>query len=150
VTTYYNLINASKLPHPTDYEIYLSLHSMSRILAISFLVLYINSNTEFHEMLRLPILLEHYSQHKQKVSDISFWDFLVMHYKTDVTHDSDDNQLPFKDPAHSFTAPTLALPIHKIVLKETVVLTKSDHFYAYSETFIASHLSDIFQPPRII
>jgi len=122
---------------------------VSRIFAISLLVLYINSNTEFHEMLRLPILFEHYSQHKQQVSDISFWDFLVMHYQSDVSHDSDDNQLPFKDPAHSFTASTLALPIHKIVLKETVLLTKSDHSCAYAETFIASHLSDIFQPPKI-
>jgi hypothetical protein len=100
-------------------------------------------------MLRLPILLEHYSQHKQKVSDISFWDFLVMHYKSNVAHDSDDNQLPFKDPGHSFTAPTLALLIHKMVLKETVILTKTDYSFTYSETFIASHLSDIFQPPRI-
>ena len=123
---------------------------MSRLFAISLLVLYINSNTEFHEMLRLPILLEHYRQHQQQVSDISFWDFLVMHYQSDVAHDADDNQLPFKDPGHSFTATTLALPIHKIVLKETVLLTKSDHRCAYRETFIASHLSDIFQPPRIL
>ena len=100
-------------------------------------------------MLRMPILLEHYSEHKQKVSDISFWDFLVMHYKTDVSHDSDDNQLPFKDPGHSFTASTLALPIHKMVLKETITLTKIDYSFSYSETFIASHLSKIFQPPRI-
>ncbi|HLZ16345.1 MAG TPA: hypothetical protein VKQ08_04870 [Cyclobacteriaceae bacterium] len=122
---------------------------MSRMLAISFLLLYINSNTEVHEMLRLPILLEHFSQHKKLVSDISFWDFLVMHYESDVNHDSDDNQLPFKDPGHSFTAPTLALPIHKMVLKETVVLAEVDHSFFYHETFIASHLSDIFQPPRI-
>ena len=100
-------------------------------------------------MLRLPILLEHYSQHKQKVRDISFWEFLVMHYKSDVSHDADDNQLPFKDPGHSFTAPTLALPIHKMVLKETLSLTKTKHTCTYSETFIASHLSDIFQPPRL-
>ena len=121
---------------------------MSRLLAISFLVLYINSNTEFHEMLRLPILLEHYSEHKQKVSDISFWDFLVMHYKSDVSHDADDNQLPFKDPAHSFTAPTLAIPIHKIMLSDTQLIAEVSHVSSYQETFIASHLSDIFQPPR--
>ena|SRR5258708_7542867 len=132
-----------------EYENSLSLRPVSRLLALSFLLLYINSNTEFHEMLRLPILLEHYNQHKQLASDISFWDFLVMHYKSDVSHDSDDNQLPFKDPGHSFTASTLALPIHKIVLKETTTLTQSDHSYGYSETFIASHLSDIFQPPKI-
>jgi len=123
---------------------------VSRLLAISFLILYINSNTEFHEMLRLPILLEHYSQHKKQVSDISFWDFLVMHYKSDVSHDSDDNQLPFKDPGHSFTASTLALPIHKIVLKETMLLSEPVHSFAYSETFMASHLSDIFQPPKAL
>jgi len=98
-------------------------------------------------MLRFPILLEHYSQHKQLVSDISFWDFLVMHYESNVSHDSDDNQLPFKD--HSFTAPTLALPIHKIILKETITASKVGHSCSYSETFIASHLSDIFQPPKI-
>ncbi len=71
-----------------------------------------------------------------------------MHYKSNVSHDSDDNQLPFKDPGHSFTAPTLAIPIHKIVLKETVLITKVTHLSSYSETFISSHLSDIFQPPR--
>ena len=122
---------------------------MNRLLAISFLFLYINSNTEFHEMLRMPILFEHFSEHKQKVSDISFWDFLVMHYKSDVSHDADDNQLPFKDPGHSFTAPTLAVTTNKMVLQETVLLTKTNHTFTYSETFIASHLSDIFQPPRI-
>jgi hypothetical protein len=99
-------------------------------------------------MLRLPILLEHYSQHKSQVSDISFWEFLVMHYKSDVAHDADDNQLPFKDPGHSFTASTLALPQHKIVLREALTITKQVHSYSYSETFIASHLSDIFQPPK--
>ncbi len=134
---------------PIDNEICLSLHPVIRILAIPFLALYLNSNTEFHEILRLPILLEHYSQHKLKVRDISFWDFLVMHYKTDVSHDSDDNQLPFKDPTHSFTATTLALPSHKIALRDAMALAKSDYCYSYSKWFIASHLSDIFQPPRI-
>lgn len=122
---------------------------MKRILAISFLIVYINSNTEFHEMLRLPILVEHFTEHKKTNGDISFWDFLVMHYKTNVTHDSHDNELPFKDPAHSFTSPTLALIIHKMVLSETEIISEVNHTPTYCETFIASHLSDIFQPPRL-
>ncbi len=122
---------------------------VKRILALSLLILYINSNTEFHELLRTPVLIDHYNQHKLLVKDISFWDFLVMHYKTGAAHDADDNHLPFKDPGHSFTAATLALPIYKIVLKETVVLVEPDHSYPYTETFIASHLSKIFQPPRL-
>ena len=99
-------------------------------------------------MLRLPILFEHFSQHKKLTGDISFWEFLKMHYKSDVPHDSDDNELPFKDAGHSFTAPTLALPIHKIVLKETIAVVKHSHSFVYRETFFGSHLSDIFQPPR--
>ena len=123
---------------------------VKRVLALSLLILYINSNTEFHELLRTPVLIDHYNQHKLLAKDISFWDFLVMHYKTDVAHDADDNQLPFKDPAHSFTASTLALPLYKIILKETVALAETANPSPYTETFIASHLSKIFQPPKLV
>jgi hypothetical protein len=94
-------------------------------------------------------LVEHFTEHKKLVGDISFWQFLVMHYNTNVSHDADDNKLPFKDPAHSFTAPTLAVPIHKIILNEAQLISEVLHTYSYQETFIASHLSDIFQPPRV-
>ena len=122
---------------------------LKRLLAISLLVLYVNSNTELHEMIRLPLLIEHFTEHKKLVGDISFWEFLVMHYNTNTSHDADDNRLPFKDPAHSFSATTLAVPIHRIILNETVSISEVSHLSFYSETFVASHLSDIFQPPRI-
>lgn len=123
---------------------------MKRLLAISLLALYINSNTELHELMRLPLLVEHFTEHKKMVGDISFWEFLAMHYNTNVAHDADDNQLPFKDPAHSFTSPTLAIPIHKIILSDAQVISEVSHVSSYKATFIASHLSDIFQPPRIV
>jgi hypothetical protein len=122
---------------------------LKRFIAIGLLLLYVNSNTELHEMMRVPVLFEHYSHHKQLVSDISFWEFLAMHYKTDVSHDADDNELPFKDPAHSFTASVIALPVIKLELIETKRITLVTHSVIYQETFIASHLSDIFQPPRL-
>jgi hypothetical protein len=96
----------------------------------------------------MPLLIDHYHQHKKLVKEISFWEFLVMHYKTDVAHDSDDNQLPFKDAAHSFTASILALPIPKIILQEKEPISRVVHLSSYSESFISSHLSKIFQPPR--
>ena len=122
---------------------------MKRLLAISVILLYVNSNTEFHEVFRLPLLVEHFTEHKKLVGDISFWEFLVMHYKTNASHDADDSRLPFKDPAHSFTASTLAIPIHKIILRDTPIIAEVSHISSYKESFIASHLSDIFQPPRL-
>lgn len=121
---------------------------MKQLLTISLLVLYINSYTEFHEILRLPLLVQHYKEHKLLVEDLSFWEFLVMHYKTDVAHDDQDNTLPFKDKAHSCTVQALSLPFQKIVLRETTPLTEVHHSSIYYEVFIAMHLSDIFQPPR--
>jgi len=121
---------------------------LKRFLALSLLVLYINSYTELHEALRLPVLLQHYAEHKQQVKDMSFWEFLVMHYQTDVSHDSQDNRLPFKDRGHSYTAPVMALPFQKIALKEFTPMTEISHSSAYTEAHIASPLRDIFQPPR--
>lgn len=121
---------------------------LKRFFAISLLVLYINSYTEFHEALRIPILLEHYSEHRQLVNDLSFLEFLTMHYKSDASHDDQDNRLPFKDTHHTFTVPSIVLPIQKIVLEETIALTNITHSSTYREANIASHLSDIFQPPR--
>jgi hypothetical protein len=111
-------------------------------------VLYINSHTEFHEVLRLPLLIQHYKEHRLLVEDLSVWEFLVMHYKTDVAHDDQDNHLPFKDKAHSFSAPALTLPLQKMVLRETTPLTEIHHSSKYKEVFVALHLADIFQPPR--
>ncbi len=122
---------------------------MKRLLALSLVILYINSNTEFHELLRMPVLIDHYQQHKQLVKDISFWDFLVMHYKTNVAHDADDNQLPFKDPAHSFTSSILALPLPKIILQENEPAMQVAPTYFYCEPFFSSPLNKIFQPPRL-
>ncbi|HCW09264.1 MAG TPA: hypothetical protein DGG95_18055 [Cytophagales bacterium] len=121
---------------------------MKKLLAISLVLLYINSNTELHEILRLPVLIEHFSEHKKLVGDISLWEFLVMHYNTNDSHDADDSRLPFKDPGHSFTASTLAIPIPKIVLNETELIVKVSHVFCYDKTFISSHLSKIFQPPK--
>ena len=97
----------------------------------------------------MPVLFEHYAEHRQLVNELSFWEFLVMHYKTDVTHDEHDNQLPFKVPGHSCTFVTHAIPTHKILLKEITVLSKVNHLDVYQEAHFESRLQDIFQPPKI-
>ncbi|MFM9837891.1 MAG: hypothetical protein ACKVOQ_06480 [Cyclobacteriaceae bacterium] len=133
---------------PSDnYFLYLY-NSLKRLLSISLLALYLNSFTEVHEILRLPILFEHYAEHKEQVNDMSFVEFLAMHYKTDVAHDDHDNQLPFKVPGHSFAVQAFALPIQKIIVFETTPLATVSHSFQYTEVSFSSHLEAIFQPPR--
>ncbi|MFM8914234.1 MAG: hypothetical protein ACKOE6_15165 [Flammeovirgaceae bacterium] len=122
---------------------------MKRIIASLFLITYLCSTTEFHEALRLPLLFEHYAEHKSKVSDLTFFEFLAMHYKTDVAHDDHDNQLPFKVPGHEFTASVVAIPITKVTLKENNSPTQVRHLSVYREAHFESQLTEIFQPPKI-
>ncbi|WP_157278683.1 hypothetical protein [Olivibacter sitiensis] len=56
-------------------------------------------NTAFCQLFKLPILFEHYKEHKSKDDRIGFVDFLSMHYWGDDLDDDDDDrdmQLPFK------------------------------------------------------
>jgi len=122
---------------------------LKRIAAIGLLFFYLISFTEFSEVLRLPLLVEHYTEHRSKVNDLSFWEFLVMHYETDVAHDDTDMSLPFKGCDHSFSAQTVVLPVQKIALTESSTKeTLSYHsFYLLHEPQLLA--GDIFQPPKL-
>jgi hypothetical protein len=122
---------------------------VKRFLAISFLSLYLNSYTEVHEIFRLPILLEHFTEHKTLVADLTFWDFIKMHYESDVNHDTTDDELPFKVPGHSFTAISIVLLPLKINLTEAVPSALLSYTFDYKESFFSSSLQAIFQPPKL-
>ena len=64
---------------------------MKQKLIIALLSLYLIASTEFHQVLRLPLLVEHYVEHHELVKDMTFWEFLVMHYESDVAHDDQDS-----------------------------------------------------------
>jgi len=53
---------------------------MRKIGVIFFLLIYLFSSTELAELLRLDVLFEHYDEHKDESSQISFSNFLYMHY----------------------------------------------------------------------
>lgn len=121
---------------------------MRRLLSIGFLLLYLGSFTELHQVMRLPLLVEHFVEHQSLVPQMSFLEFLVMHYKTDVPHDATDMSLPFKDCSHSVVTPTSVLPEQKIALSEQPALNTQTFSSFYFSFLPASHLSEIFQPPK--
>ncbi|MBL7848132.1 MAG: hypothetical protein JNL40_11730 [Cyclobacteriaceae bacterium] len=121
---------------------------MRRLAAIFMLVLHLGLFTEMDELFSLPLLVEHYLEHRSKVPEMSFFDFLAMHYKTDVAHDSTDMKLPFKDCGNSFASPTFTSPEQKLSLT-TFSLAQVPVFGSTYIAFIpSSGLEEIFQPPR--
>jgi len=122
---------------------------MLRLAAIGLFLIYLISFTEFREVLRIPLLVQHYVEHKGQVAEMSFVEFLAMHYSTDVAHDDRDNRLPFKDCSHSFISQLIVLPIQKISLADRaeVIIPAYQFFYLLHEPKLLA--ADIFQPPKI-
>lgn len=102
-----------------------------------------------HEVFRLPILFEHFTEHKTLVGDLTFWDFIKMHYESDVDHDTTDDELPFKVPGHSFAAISLVLLPLKLNLVDATPTALLSYTFDYKESFFSSSLQAIFQPPKL-
>jgi hypothetical protein len=121
---------------------------MRRSVAIGLLVLHLGLFTEMKELMRLPILVEHYLEHRELVPEMSFLQFLAMHYKTDVPHDATDMKLPFKECSQSCACPTFMTPDQRLPVDG--VVTESPKYSIEYVSFIPSSGPDeIFQPPRV-
>jgi hypothetical protein len=130
---------------------------MRKVGVIFFLSIYLFSSTELSELLKIDFLIEHFAEHKEKSNQITFSDFLYMHY---VDHgiengDSDkDSNLPFHSNSHSemvnFILPII-IPVNHYSISFVQVFKKDEKksFYDVHESMTSSFLSAIWQPPQI-
>jgi hypothetical protein len=124
---------------------------MRRASAISLLLLYFLVNTELRELMRLPILFEHFSEHKQRNNHITFSDFIVLHYFSGHLKDADferDQQLPFKGIHCEELSAPVVLPVGSFEeLSEISYATLNVGIYL--SRFHSSLLQfKIWQPPK--
>ncbi len=130
---------------------------MRKIGVIFFLLIYLFSSTELSELLKIDVLFEHYAEHKVESSQISFSNFLYMHY---IDHGSDngdkdkDSELPFHSNSHNelvnFIVPTI-IPVNHYSISFVPVFKKDEKksFYDVHDSMTSSFLSAIWQPPQI-
>ncbi|MCG2612055.1 hypothetical protein LZZ90_11100 [Flavobacterium sp. SM15] len=126
---------------------------MKKSVAIALLSLYLLGTTQLRELLKIPVLIEHFTEHRKQNPIINFWDFLCEHY-ADYNHsDKDydrDMQLPFKTLTHSASDlaffPTIdfecELPVKKIPADNRQNLVYAGFIYT------STYLSSIWQPPK--
>ena len=76
---------------------------VKKIIAISFLFIFLCANTEIGQLLKIPNLIEHYFEHHdhKEEHNMSFLEFVKSHYNANHKHSDtdkhDDHQnLPFK------------------------------------------------------
>lgn len=127
---------------------------MRRLLAILFLFTFLNANTAFGEVLKLPMLVQHYIEHTQEDNNTSLFNFLVQHYTGDINHhhQSDHNhhdKLPFKTTDGHFSSIVSIVSPPFFVITHKTVVTADLKLPAYNQqNYSNAYLSTIWQPPR--
>jgi hypothetical protein len=126
---------------------------LKKFAAILFLSIYLISTTELHQLAKLPLLLEHFGEHKEQNNQLTFLEFLTIHYSGETNKDADyekDMQLPFKSHdgcVTTFIAAYIAPSLSSFVLKE--FSEKITSFPSFEDCFLSSnYLSNIWQPPK--
>lgn len=130
--------------------------TLKKALYILFLGFYALFCTGLQDLTKLPVLFEHYFEHKSLDSNITFINYLEHHYN-DIPHtDNDedrDSQLPFKTHelfAASLISPALP-PSFEIIPKKAYqilpaqkILINNDHIPN------PAFAGKIWQPPKTI
>lgn len=128
---------------------------MKKLIAIVLVSAYLISTTELYQVLKLPLLAQHFNEHKSLNTGTTFWDFLVMHYTNNdikyADHDQ-DMRLPFKSSEGSVNTISLSF-IHYSVFQELnkpIIIDLREYNILENIRFNSTYLSNIWQPPKIV
>lgn len=126
---------------------------MLKRIALLLLCCYLFSSTELSQFLKVPELIGHYLEHKEKQKDLSLWGFFCIHYFNGDVHDADydkDMKLPFK------TCAALGHGENPVRLEARQIVVPVDpgiellhlklFYYKFPETAIPG--GGIWQPPK--
>lgn len=120
-------------------------------MSILLLSLYLVSTTELNQLLKLPILIEHYNEHHKLNPDMTVLAFFKAHYDhpaKDADHNT-DRKLPFI--MHSTISMVFTInTIFNFVMTESHYKYDNVHkFPSFDENFfVKGYLHSIWQPPR--
>lgn len=115
--------------------------------------LYILGATEAYQLLKMPHLFEHYATHQKINKNISFSEFIDMHYFSVQTYDNDyqqDMQLPFKTSNRTISLLNfISLFAPKPFFLKPIEFSNVTNFIVFNdEKRRFNRLDTIFQPPR--
>lgn len=121
------------------------------MISIGLLLILMLNNTEFHQLMKLPVLVNHYFDHKQLNHSLSFVDFIFIHYSDDLeSNDQTHHELPFK--SHECQHMTSLVLVCEFPSYTPLKIANGPLVLAtYQESIYASNsLGAIWQPPQII
>jgi len=128
------------------------LSGVKRFGGILFIVVHLFTFAEFQNLLKLPVLFEHFSEHKKDDAEMDFWSFIKLHYFEPLTVDKDyekDRQLPFQSTNPLLITSVSLCECQTFVLEISPLEEVDNIFYQFNDNTKPQFSAfDIFQPPR--
>lgn len=125
---------------------------MNKKAAYIFLAIYLLGATELSQLLKIPLLIEHYTEHKLDNGNLSLLSFMYMHYvgdDGDTTDEQKDQNLPFKS-AHFQMQNTVVFAVFKYELPKIFInMNRSVWPVMQSNSLSSIALGSLFRPPRV-
>ncbi len=125
---------------------------MNKKAAYIFLAIYLLGATELSQLLKIPLLIEHYTEHKLDNGNLSLLSFMYMHYvgdDGDTTDEQKDQNLPFKS-AHFQMQNTVVFSVLKYELPKIFVNTNRSVWPVMQSNSLSTiALGSLFRPPRV-
>lgn len=123
---------------------------MKQTAALFFLLIYLSAATELHQLVRLPVFIEHFKEHKSLNGSLGLLDFIALHYFNSEHTDAEAHQeLPFN------SNDCLAVSLSLVILPDSSSEPPANVVCAikapilYSDLAFASRIHfSIWQPPR--
>ena len=124
---------------------------MKKCLAVILLSLYLCATTELYQFLKIPILVEHYFEHKSENPEMTVFAFLKMHYDNPVK-DADwqtDQKLPFITHHEHSIIVFILNPLFSLEINENQQPILSRKIIAYNDAVLDSDIINaVWQPPK--
>lgn len=127
---------------------------MKRLLAIFSLLTFLHAHMAFGEVLKLPMLVQHYLEHIDEDKDITVFQFFVQHYTEGIDHNHQENhnhhdKLPFKTTdGHFSSVVSMVSPPFVMVSHHTVAAAALRMPAYHQQDYSNAYLNSIWQPPR--
>ncbi len=109
------------------------------------------SFSELPQILKVPILVQHFMEHRSIDPGTTFWAFIREHYQGKFELDEDyqrDNQLPFRTVNIVSNAVVIFDPPHVIEVPVSLPPVKQEFPLVNDNNNPITSPQDIFQPPR--
>jgi hypothetical protein len=123
---------------------------LKKVIALFLVSLYLLSISEFNQLLKLPLLVQHFIEHHNEDESLTFSRFLVMHYAQENVVDEDhtkDMKLPFKTNQANVVANFIALEVAFDEIKINSIESEQT-FAKLTYTIPLMFTSSVFQPPK--